>query len=462
MNKTKLRKLFCICSVLFISIILHAAPRPNFLIIMADDATFTDLPLYGGQNIKTPNIDTLASKGMLFEKAYVGMSMCVPCRTELYTGLYPIRSGVCWNHSKARPGTKSVTHRLGSEGYRVGIAGKIHVTPKASFPFENVKGFESNCVAPTAAFDCAGISEFMSRDAKQPFYLAVCLVVPHVVWTVGDTAHFDVDKIKLPGYMVDTPQMRKDYIKYLAEMEYLDMQVGKILQTLDKSGQADNTLVLFTSEQGAQIPGCKWTNWELGLHTGLIVRWPGKVKENTRTQALVQYADVLPTFMEAAGIAFPKAQFDGSSFLPVLLGKTQEHRQYVYAMHNNIPEGPAYPIRSVRSQQYSYIRNLSPDQLYIEKHLMGVYEHNPYWQTWVFATAENPQALRLVQRYMKRPAEELYDLQADPLEMNNLAENPDYAKLKSEMSQELDQWMKSQNDPGAELDTWQQYQANRK
>lgn len=447
--------------VLLFAGVLHAADRPNFLIIMADDATYSDLPLYGGQNVRTPNIDRLAGEGMLFEKAYVGMSMCVPCRSELYSGLYPVRSGVCWNHSMARPGTKSAPHYLSEGGYRVGITGKVHVTPKECFPFEDIKGFQPNCVAPTAPYDCAGIEEFMSRDAKQPFYLAVCLVVPHVVWTVGDSSHFDVDAFKLPPYIPDTKQMRIDFSKYLAEIEYLDMQVGDILKSLQKTGQADNTLVLFTSEQGAQIPGCKWTNWEMGVHTGLTVRWPGKVKAGTRTKALVQYADVLPTFMDAAGIAYKADQFDGSSFLPVLRGDSQTHRTYVYSMHNNIPEGPSYPIRSVRNNRYSYIRNLRPDEIYIEKHVMGVNEHNPYWATWMYNSDKNTLAYEMIRRYMRRPAEELYDLAADPFELHNLADDPSKAGVKAELSAELDRWMTAQKDPGEDLDTFEAFRANK-
>ena len=447
--------------VALLAVYIQAAEKPNFLIIMADDCTYSDLPLYGGKNIKTPNLDNFASEGMVFNKAYVSMSMCVPCRAEMYSGLYPAKNGICWNHSRAKPGTKSAPHYLGDAGYRVGITGKVHVTPKECFPFEDVKGFEGNCVSPTAKYDCAGIEEFMSRDKDQPFYLAVCLVVPHVVWTVGDRSVFDPKKLQLPDHIADTPQTRKDFIKYLAEVGYMDMQIGKILESLEKSGQSDNTLVLFTSEQGAQMPGCKWTNWELGLHTGMVVRWPGKVKAGVRTDALVQYADVLPTFMDAADVPFAKGQFDGMSFLKVLQGKSDKHRKYVYAMHNNIPEGPSYPIRSVRTDKYSYIRNLSPERIYIEKHLFSVDEHNPYWDTWIYNADRNEKAYDLLERYIRRPAAELYDLDKDPSEFNNLAENPDYASVKAELSKELDRWMKDQGDIGADMDTKKSLQENR-
>ena len=112
--------------------------NPNILIIIADDCTHSDLPLYGGKNVKTPHIDQLASQGMTFNNAFVTMSMCVPCRAELYTGLQPVSSGVCWNHAIARTGTQSIVQHLGELDYRVGIAGKVHADPRSVYPFEMV------------------------------------------------------------------------------------------------------------------------------------------------------------------------------------------------------------------------------------------------------------------------------------------------------------------------------------
>ena len=106
--------------------------------------------------------------------------------------------------------------------------------------------------------------------------------------------------IVLPRNLADTPRTREDFAKYLAEITFMDGQVGEILKTLEDSGKAKNTLVIFTSEQGAQFPGCKWTNWDTGIHTALITRWPEKIKTG-RTDAIVQYADILPTLLEAAG-----------------------------------------------------------------------------------------------------------------------------------------------------------------
>ena len=120
----------------------------------------------------------------------------------------------------------------------------------------------------------------------------------------------------------------------------MDGQVGEILQALEESGKQENTLVLFTSEQGSQFPGCKWTNWDTGIHTGLIARWPAKIRKGRTTEAVVQYADIMPTLLTLAGGDVTEKAYDGTSFAEVLLGQKDTHREYAYGLHNNIPEGP--------------------------------------------------------------------------------------------------------------------------
>ncbi len=441
--------------------------KPNFLLIMADDCTYNDLPLYGGKNAVTPNIDRLASEGLVFDKAYLGSAMCQPCRAELYTGLYPMRNGCAWNHSASRPNITSMPHHLKSLGYRVGLAGKVHVLPARAFPFEKVEGFDANCVRyPTKPHDTRDIRRFMGDDKSRPFCLVIALVEPHVPWVMGDPSKYPPKKLNLPPNIADTPRTRQDFSHYLAEITYMDRQVGDILKVLDQTGQADNTLVLFTSEQGSQFPGCKWTNWDTGLHTALIARWPGKISPGRRTSAMVQYADVLPTLLNAAGGDISGHAYDGTSFLSVLLGSKSAHRKFVYGMHNNIPEGPAYPIRTISDGRYRYIRNLRPDEIYIEKHLMGWSGegrlNNPYWATWIREAWANRHTYNLVKRYMSRPAEQLYHTAKDPYELTNLADDPAMSAIKNRLSAELDRWMHSQDDPGALQDTPEAIEAARR
>jgi N-sulfoglucosamine sulfohydrolase len=436
----------------------QATGKPNILIIIADDCTYRDLPLYGGTNVKTPNIDRLASQGLTFNRAFVSMSMSVPCRASLYTGLYPVTSGVCWNHVPARTGTKSIVQHLGGQGYRVGLAGKIHANPLSVFPFEMVEGLERDCVAQTAGFETGEISRFITRDDTKPFCMIAALVVPHVPWTVGDASHFDPAKLKLPEYLADTKEMRIHFARYLAEIEVLDQQVGSLVDLLEKTGKTSNTIVIFTSEQGAQQPFCKWTNWNTGVHTGFIVCWPGKVQEK-RTDAMIQFEDVLPTLMEAAGGTVKAGTFEGTSFLPILTGKKDSHRQYAYFMHNNEPEGTPYPIRSITDGTWHYIRNLKPENIYIEKHLMARMPPNDYWPSWIFQSQVNDRSYELVSRYIKRPAEQLYRIDNDPDEQNDLAGKKEMQQIRKKLSDQLDLWIKQEGDPGAVIDTREQWTA---
>ena len=444
--------------------LFQAAEPPNVLIIMADDCTFNDLPLYGGQNAQTPNIDRLASQGLTFNRAYLSSAMCQPCRAELYTGQYPMRNGCAWNHSASRPATLSMPQRLGKHGYRVGLSGKVHVKPDDVFPFAHVDGFDPNCVRnPTTMHDLANARSFMSADG--PFCLVIALVEPHVPWVMGDPSRYPPADLNLPPNIADTPRTRDDFSRYLAEITYMDGQVGEILEVLEATGKSNDTLVLFTSEQGAQFPGGKWTNWDTGLHTALVARWPGKIAADARTDALVQYADVLPTLLDAAGSEAINEELDGTTFLPVLLGKRNKHREFAYGMHNNLPEGPSYPIRSVTDGTYRYIRNLRPDEIFIEKHLMGSQGdgtlNNPYWATWVWSSETDPETYALVKRYTLRPPEQLYHTAEDPYEMKNLAADAASEDIKSSLATALDRWMVSQGDPGAAQDTFESLTAAR-
>ncbi|MCU4164431.1 sulfatase family protein [Carboxylicivirga caseinilyticus] len=434
--------------------------KPNIVIIIADDCTHNELALYGGKNVNTPAIDKLASEGLTFNKAYVTMSMCTPSRSELYTGLYPTQSGVCWNHAQAREGTQSIVQYLGELGYRTGIAGKLHINPmKSVFPFELVEGVERNCVSNTAKYDSKGMHDFVTRDDSQPFCLVTALTCPHVPWTVGDPSHFNTDSLILPPYFVDTKETRIAYSKFLAEIEVLDQQVGQTIDMLKKANVYDNTIIIFTSEQGAQFPYCKWTNYDNGVHTAFVVKWNGVTKQGSRTDALIQYNDVLPTLLDALGNK--QSGFDGTSFLPVLKGETDHHRDYAYFMHNNYPEGPSYPIRSITNGEFHYVHNLNHENIYVEKHLMGHPVHSGYWSSWMLNITRSEEDFNRVSNYMLRPEEELYYTSQDKYERINLAGQKDYTSIQKKLAKELSKWMDEQSDPGSELDSEKEFEAQK-
>lgn len=429
----------------------HAA-KPNFVFILADDLTYNMLGCYGGVDAETPHIDGLAAEGMRFTKAYSAAAMCAPFRAELYTGLYPVRNGVAWNHSSARPGTKSVCHYLSDLGYRVGLTGKKHASPQSTFPFEIIKDFPAG----------KGVEEFITRDAEQPYCLFICSSNAHAAWTKGDASKFDPDSIYLNPIQHDSPEIREVMTRYLAEVEDFDRETGEVLALLESVEDEDQTLVMLSSEQGWALGFAKWSNWDLGIRTGFIARWPGMIKAGSVSNELIQMADILPTFLEAAGRNAVPGEFDGVSFYKHLIGESQEHRQFVYGIHNNVPEGNPYPIRSIRNKDFHYIQNLIPEASYHEKHVMVENSRLTWWPALKRAESlGDSRAVALLKRFHNRPAEELYRVDEDVYELENLIGNPEYESERKRLRAELHRWMEDQGDTGAAMDSVAVHAANK-
>lgn len=424
--------------------------RPNIVIVMADDLDSRQLSCYGGQNIRTRNIDQLASEGLQFNNIYASNATCVPTRASLFTGLYPMRHGSFQNHKPVYKGMKSIGHYLGALGYRVGLTGKDHSTkPKISFPIDIVEGFQPNCIASTDDYSLKAVEQYMTSDTK-PFCLFIMSINPHKPWDLGDPSEFNADKLVLPPYMVDTRETREQFRKYLAEIRRLDDQVGDVMQMLKKTGQDKNTVFMFLGEQGSQFPGGKWTCWDAGQKSSMIVRWPGMVRAKKTTDAIVQYEDITPTLIAIAG-GNSIDSLDGRSFLTAIKGIAKTARPYAFGMNNNIPEGPAYPSRSIRDVRYKLIMNLMPEQTYSIK-----WYNNPgdlgVWYSWNEKAKTDDKAGFLSSRISKRPALEFYDTFKDPHELKNLADDPVYAKQIGQMGAALKEWMKQQGDEGAVVD----------
>lgn len=425
---------------------IQAREQPNLVFMIADDCTYLDMEVYGGQ-AKTPHLNRLASQGLKLNRCFQAAPMCSPTRHNIYTGIYPVKSGAWPNHTRVYPGTKSVVHYLTDAGYRVALSGKGHINPRDAFPFEYSKDFadvsQMEQASPFPAIRSL-ISE--SKAAGKPFCLFACSNEPHSPWSQGDPSQYPADKLQLPPSWVDTPKTRQQYAKYLAEITFFDRQCGALLDLLEQEGVADETLVMVVSEQGSSFPFAKWTCYEMGLASGMIVRWPGQTEAGAESEALVEYVDVAPTFLEAAGVPVPDTM-DGKSFLPVLKDPAREHKKYTYGIHTTkgiINGSDSYGIRSCGTKTHRYIRNLSPD-----KRFSNVFLKNPVWQEWqAKADAGDARAQRLTGKYQQRPGEELYDVVNDPHCLNNLVGQPGSEAMRSELSRQLDRWMAAQGDRG--------------
>ncbi len=412
--------------------------RPNFVFIIADDCTHRDIGCYGGQ-AHTPNIDALAAEGMLFTHCFQAAPMCSPTRHNIYTGLYPVKSGAYPNHTFVKDGTQSVVQYLRPLGYRVALSGKTHISPQRIFDFERLgKGKNPDLLAVEGLFrECAA--------AKTPFCLFACSNEPHSPWNKGDASRYPADKVKLPPYFVDTEQTRENMSRYLAEITFYDSQVGEILSLLKKHNLTDNTLVIVTSEQGSSFPFGKWTCYDTGLQTAFIARWPGRIKPGAVSRAMIEYVDVLPTFIECAGGKQPPV-LEGKSLLPVLRGETKEHKRHVFGIHTTrgiINGSEHFGIRSVRNRRFKYILNLTPEVTFT-----NACTESATFLSWRTEAKNNQQAAEKVRRYQHRPGVELFDIDHDPYEWNNLADDPQYEEVRTELRNLLDAWMTSQGDKG--------------
>ena len=432
------------------TIILTADAKPNFLLIIADDLCWRDLGCTGNPDVKTPNIDRLARQGMTLKHMYTPVPTCSPLRHAIYTGLYPVRSGAYPNHTMVDAGTKSIFTYLKEQGYRVGLQAKSHVSPKSSFPYENISD---------NADDFEAFTRFITRDKSQPWFAVFASNDPHSPWTRGPKHLYDPAKITIPSYLHDNAKTRELLAAYYAEVSKLDEQVGRCLQAIDDAKQSETTIVAFVSEQGSSFPfGGKWSLYDNGIRSAAFVRWPGKIKAGSSTDALMQYVDFPPTFLEATGVdpttidtgcadANGSKLFDGKSILNVLLGKADTHRDVIYAQHTAvgvIGNKEPYPMRAARDARYKLIRNLAPDNLYW---INGIHGSEPF-KSWVEDAKNDPKLAARVKSLSHRPAEELYDLEHDPFETINLANHSSYSQIKDRLGKSLDAWMTQQGDKG--------------
>ena len=209
--------------------------KPNLVFMIADDCTYLDLEVYGGQ-AKTPNLKKLTTEGMTFSRCFQAAPMCSPTRHNIYTGIYPVKSGAWPNHTCVYPGTKSIAHYLQDGGYRVALSGKTHISPKESFPFEYSNDFKANDPSKENPYPALDSLIAESKEKGNPFCIFACSNEPHSPYNKGDASAYPPDSLKLPPSWVDTPDTRSAYSKYLAEITYYDAQCGALLDLLKKHG----------------------------------------------------------------------------------------------------------------------------------------------------------------------------------------------------------------------------------
>lgn len=424
--------------------------KPNIVVFLADDLSWADCtPYHKDSGIRTPNFERLAREGMTLTHAFVASPSCAPSRAALLTGLTPGRNGAMFNHTIPDKAVKKWPAYFRAAGYETVAIGKVahyHTAPGYGFDFTSHHGGRDlTCVK-------AAVDWLEQRKPGKPLCLLVGTHWPHTPWP--EKSSYQPDAPALPPNQVDTPETRKARASYAQAATNADRDLGMVYDAARRV-LGNNTLFLFSADHGSAFPFGKWNLYDDGIRTPLFAVWPGKVAAGSTSDAMVSWLDFLPTCLEAIGATPPPTglgagQIDGKSFLPVLLGRSKQHRDLVFTTHSGDGAMNEYPCRSVRSRDWHYIRNLKPDaehHTHIDKARGGPHDGG-FWYSWTVKAKTDPAAAAVVARYHHRPAEELYDLRKDPWEMNNLAAAPEHAGTLAEFRSKLDASMKAEGDQG--------------
>ncbi len=419
------------------SLLAAPAARPDLVVFLSDDHGQLDSTPYGAPDVHTPNMQRLADAGLTFDRAFIASPACAPSRAAMLTGLMPARNGAEANHTYKRDDVASLPEVLRKLGYQTAAFGKVAHGPKDVARH----GFD----VFNAAYAAPVVEKFLrERDSTKPLCLFVGTHEPHVPWPRLEG--YDPTQVKLPPTFIDTPETRDFRARYYTDVTTADTELGQIRALARQHLDPKRTLFIYTSDHGAQWPFGKWNLYDSGIRVPFIAAWEGVIRPGTRTAAMVQWIDLLPTLIDAAGGQMPP-DLDGRSFLPVLRGTRDKLREVIFTTHSGDGSMNVYPIRSLRTADWKLILNLHPEfahTTHIDKALAR--DGGLYWISWYEAARTNSAAAAIVHRYHARPAVELYDLRADPFEQTNLATVAAQAGRIQELRSQLEAWMRTQGD----------------
>jgi arylsulfatase A-like enzyme len=406
---------------------LETGQLPNIIYIHSHDSGRYLQPY--GYAVPTPNLQRLATEGVLFRRAFSAAPTCSPSRAALLTGQCPHRNGMLGLAHRGfslNDYNKHIVHTLRTKGYRSVLAGLQHVAAKPeTIGYDEIISPKSKSaihVAPVAV-------EFLNRKHDKPFFLDIGFFETHREYpkpTKLDDPRYTLPPAPIP----DTPQTRDDMAAYHASARILDEGVGRVLEALDRAGLRENTLVISTTDHGVAFPLMKCNLEDFGWGVSLIMRGPGAFQGGRVCDAMISQIDVFPTLCELLGIERP-SWVEGKSFLPVLRGDVKEINDEVFA---EVTYHAAYePKRAVRTQRWKYIRRYGDKKTPVLPNCDDSLSKNVWvefgWKQHVLAK------------------EDLFDMVFDPGEHQNLATDPAYQNVLTEMRGRLDAWMKRTEDP---------------
>ncbi|MET0394649.1 MAG: sulfatase [Chitinophagaceae bacterium] len=435
-----------------------AAKKLNVLFFTADDLDRNSLGCYGAVVPDvSPNLDRFARQAMLFKKAYVNSSWCVPSRRIFATGLYIHNNGPGEPWTMRGPAkTPLIMEVLRSHNYAVGIMGKVgHSTPKNNFEWDytvHPEGLGDGRSPQQYYLHTKAFIDSCKKSGK-PFYLMVNSHDPHRPFfdpalplqggAEKPSRIYRPDEITVPGFVPDLPLVRKELSCYYNSTRRLDDTFGKVMQALEESGEAENTLIIFLSDNGIAIPFAKCNAYEASNRTPLIIKWPGvTVPGSVNDQDYVPTIDFYPTVLDALDIPSP-LQTDGQSFLSLLKREAHTGRNAVYTEVNYKSGGEPVPMRGIINASFSYIFNAWSDGKRIYRNNNEGLTLEAMQQA---AKTDNVIAARVKTLFYREP-EELYDLQKDPHSLHNLIHDPQYLAQANAFRSEMTAWMQKNHDP---------------
>ncbi len=425
---------------------------PNILLAIADDWSWPHAGVYGDPVVQTPTFDRVAREGVLFSQAFVASPSCTPSRAALLTGQWHWRleeSANLWSTLQAR--FPVYPDLLEEEGYFVGFSRKGWGPGRWE-----VGGRSRNA----AGDEFADFDAFLARrPAGAPFCYWFGSQDPHRPYEEGSGAAsgIDLEKINLFRCFPDHPSVRSDVADYYWEVQRFDREVGELIKRLESMGELENTIVVMTGDNGMPFPRCKATLYDGGTRVPLAVRWPRRFPGGRRVDDLVSLTDLAPTFLDVARVTVPEVM-TGRSLLPILesesQGRVDADRTFVllgkerHVPCQEVPDSGGTPMRAIRTQDYLYIRNFRPDRWpagtpdYEHAYLPGAWYgdvDNGPTKFYMIENRDRDEALRRLFElaFGKRPAEELYDLQKDPDQLQNLASDAAYRQVLERLSRQL-------------------------
>ncbi len=432
--------------------------RPNILLILSDDHSAPYLGCYGNPDLKTPNIDRIASEGILFKRAYTTAPQSVPSRASILTGRNVLDVQMLRFSAPLDKNIVTFPELLRKAGYYTGVLGRnYHLDGSGMNPPETVEVFrEFGMVTFRDRLDYVNITsvddnvitpvrEFLDKvPEKSPFSLWVNYSDPHRIFNANEYEP-DPEKIHIPDLMPDTKLLREDLAGYLGEIQRLDHNIGILLAELEKRGMLNNTLIVFMGDNGGALLRGKGTLYDCGLHVPLIVRWPGKIKPGRKADIIISGEDIAPTVLEVVGLT-PEEKMTGKSFLQTLIGEEKEIRDYMFAVRGtHAAELPGTTAtfdmsRVIFNKKYKLIYN----PIYQLPYNPVDFAANLFWIELIQLNNQNKLDKQFAGTTIfskERPMFELFDIENDPGELVNLSGRVEYSETERKLKGALLRWM---------------------